>query len=180
MSRTTMTDRSYVVGDRRFRTSIKSGPNTINDTQVAGMRVFDVADLSQAHARGPGETSTCEATICGFRICDPPGRVRGTRSEKVLLWPAQLFQQESERLIGTPGRVEKAHLASSIGRNVCICRIRIEHRFRVSGCRYDEFGMKQPTVTGRTATRVANRYLNLCRELRRDLDQLRIQAEMRH
>lgn len=30
-------DRSCVVGDRRFITSIKSGPNTINDTQVAGM-----------------------------------------------------------------------------------------------------------------------------------------------
>jgi hypothetical protein len=30
-------DRSCVVGDRRYITSIKSGPNTINDTQVAGM-----------------------------------------------------------------------------------------------------------------------------------------------
>jgi hypothetical protein len=30
-------DRSCVVGNRRFLTSIKSGPNTINDTQVAGM-----------------------------------------------------------------------------------------------------------------------------------------------
>nr|WP_233280922.1 PmeII family type II restriction endonuclease [Devosia oryziradicis] len=30
-------DRSCVVGSRRFITSIKSGPNTINDTQVAGM-----------------------------------------------------------------------------------------------------------------------------------------------
>lgn len=30
-------DRSCVVGHRRFLTSIKSGPNTINDTQVAGM-----------------------------------------------------------------------------------------------------------------------------------------------
>lgn len=30
-------DRSCVVGRRRFLTSIKSGPNTINDTQVAGM-----------------------------------------------------------------------------------------------------------------------------------------------
>lgn len=30
-------DRSCVVGDRRFLTSIKSGPNTINDTQVQGM-----------------------------------------------------------------------------------------------------------------------------------------------
>ena len=30
-------DRSCVVGDRRYMTSIKSGPNTINDTQVAGM-----------------------------------------------------------------------------------------------------------------------------------------------
>lgn len=30
-------DRSCVVGGRRFLTSIKSGPNTINDTQVAGM-----------------------------------------------------------------------------------------------------------------------------------------------
>ena len=30
-------DRSCVVGNRRFITSIKSGPNTINDTQVAGM-----------------------------------------------------------------------------------------------------------------------------------------------
>jgi Type II restriction endonuclease EcoO109I len=30
-------DRSCVVGNRRYITSIKSGPNTINDTQVAGM-----------------------------------------------------------------------------------------------------------------------------------------------
>jgi len=30
-------DRSCVVGNQRFLTSIKSGPNTINDTQVAGM-----------------------------------------------------------------------------------------------------------------------------------------------
>lgn len=30
-------DRSCVVGDRRYLTSIKSGPNTINDTQVQGM-----------------------------------------------------------------------------------------------------------------------------------------------
>jgi len=30
-------DRSCVVGNKRFVTSIKSGPNTINDTQVAGM-----------------------------------------------------------------------------------------------------------------------------------------------
>ena len=30
-------DRSCVVGNRRYLTSIKSGPNTINDTQVAGM-----------------------------------------------------------------------------------------------------------------------------------------------
>ncbi|RAU21723.1 hypothetical protein CU669_12180 [Paramagnetospirillum kuznetsovii] len=30
-------DRSCVVGNRRYMTSIKSGPNTINDTQVAGM-----------------------------------------------------------------------------------------------------------------------------------------------
>ncbi len=30
-------DRSCVVGQRRFLTSIKSGPNTINDTQVQGM-----------------------------------------------------------------------------------------------------------------------------------------------
>jgi hypothetical protein len=30
-------DRSCVVGSRRFLTSIKSGPNTINDTQVQGM-----------------------------------------------------------------------------------------------------------------------------------------------
>lgn len=30
-------DRSCVVGTQRFLTSIKSGPNTINDTQVAGM-----------------------------------------------------------------------------------------------------------------------------------------------
>ncbi|MBF0175666.1 MAG: hypothetical protein HQL63_02280 [Magnetococcales bacterium] len=30
-------DRSCVVGKRRFMTSIKSGPNTINDTQVQGM-----------------------------------------------------------------------------------------------------------------------------------------------
>ena len=30
-------DRSCVVGNKRFITSIKSGPNTINDTQVAGM-----------------------------------------------------------------------------------------------------------------------------------------------
>jgi hypothetical protein len=30
-------DRSCVVGNKRFMTSIKSGPNTINDTQVAGM-----------------------------------------------------------------------------------------------------------------------------------------------
>ncbi len=30
-------DRSSVVGQRRFLTSIKSGPNTINDTQVQGM-----------------------------------------------------------------------------------------------------------------------------------------------
>ena len=30
-------DRSCVVGDHRFLTSIKSGPNTINDTQVQGM-----------------------------------------------------------------------------------------------------------------------------------------------
>lgn len=30
-------DRSCVVGKQRFITSIKSGPNTINDTQVAGM-----------------------------------------------------------------------------------------------------------------------------------------------
>jgi hypothetical protein len=30
-------DRSCVVGNRRFLTSIKSGPNTINDTQVQGM-----------------------------------------------------------------------------------------------------------------------------------------------
>lgn len=30
-------DRSCVVGRRRYLTSIKSGPNTINDTQVAGM-----------------------------------------------------------------------------------------------------------------------------------------------
>lgn len=30
-------DRSCVVGDRRYLTSIKSGPNTINDTQVSGM-----------------------------------------------------------------------------------------------------------------------------------------------
>lgn len=30
-------DRSCVVANRRFLTSIKSGPNTINDTQVAGM-----------------------------------------------------------------------------------------------------------------------------------------------
>jgi hypothetical protein len=30
-------DRSCVVGQRRFMTSIKSGPNTINDTQVQGM-----------------------------------------------------------------------------------------------------------------------------------------------
>jgi hypothetical protein len=30
-------DRSCVVGQRRFITSIKSGPNTINDTQVDGM-----------------------------------------------------------------------------------------------------------------------------------------------
>ncbi len=30
-------DRSCVVDNRRFLTSIKSGPNTINDTQVAGM-----------------------------------------------------------------------------------------------------------------------------------------------
>ncbi|VTU15665.1 hypothetical protein H6CHR_00306 [Variovorax sp. PBL-H6] len=30
-------DKSVVVGDRRYLTSIKSGPNTINDTQVQGM-----------------------------------------------------------------------------------------------------------------------------------------------
>jgi hypothetical protein len=30
-------DRSCVVGNRRYLTSIKSGPNTINDTQVQGM-----------------------------------------------------------------------------------------------------------------------------------------------
>jgi Type II restriction endonuclease EcoO109I len=30
-------DKSCVVGSRRYMTSIKSGPNTINDTQVAGM-----------------------------------------------------------------------------------------------------------------------------------------------
>jgi hypothetical protein len=30
-------DRSCVIGNRRYLTSIKSGPNTINDTQVAGM-----------------------------------------------------------------------------------------------------------------------------------------------
>lgn len=30
-------DKSCVVGSRRYLTSIKSGPNTINDTQVAGM-----------------------------------------------------------------------------------------------------------------------------------------------
>lgn len=37
-------DRSCVVGGRRFLTSIKSGPNTINDTQVAGMTTAILAN----------------------------------------------------------------------------------------------------------------------------------------
>jgi hypothetical protein len=37
-------DRSCVVGKRRFMTSIKSGPNTINDTQVQGMTAAIIAN----------------------------------------------------------------------------------------------------------------------------------------
>lgn len=37
-------DRSCVVGNKRFVTSIKSGPNTINDTQVAGMTTAILAN----------------------------------------------------------------------------------------------------------------------------------------
>lgn len=40
-------DRSCVVGRRRFMTSIKSGPNTINDTQVAGMTTAILANYKK-------------------------------------------------------------------------------------------------------------------------------------
>ena len=40
-------DRSCVVGGRRYLTSIKSGPNTINDTQVAGMTTAILANYKR-------------------------------------------------------------------------------------------------------------------------------------
>lgn len=53
-------DRSCVVGNKRFLTSIKSGPNTINDTQVAGMTTAILANykawMSQTAKTYPGVT----------------------------------------------------------------------------------------------------------------------------
>jgi hypothetical protein len=54
-------DRSCVVNNRRFLTSIKSGPNTINDTQVAGMTTAILGNykswLSQTKSSYPNVTS---------------------------------------------------------------------------------------------------------------------------
>lgn len=53
-------DRSCVVGKRRFMTSIKSGPNTINDTQVQGMTAAIIANhrkwLTDTKKTYPGVT----------------------------------------------------------------------------------------------------------------------------
>jgi hypothetical protein len=48
-------DKSVVVGNRRYLTSIKSGPNTINDTQVQGM-TRAIIDNYAAWARQTRET----------------------------------------------------------------------------------------------------------------------------
>src|SRR5262249_26804302 len=45
-------DRSVVVGMRRYLTSIKSGPNTINDTQVQAM----TAAIAEHHVRWAQQT----------------------------------------------------------------------------------------------------------------------------
>ncbi len=51
-------DRSCVVGSRRYMTTIKSGPNTINDTQVSGMTAAIIAHhrawLSASKGTYPG------------------------------------------------------------------------------------------------------------------------------
>lgn len=53
-------DKSVVVGHRRYMTSIKSGPNTINDTQVQGMTRAIIDNhrqwLAQTHETYPGVT----------------------------------------------------------------------------------------------------------------------------
>ena len=57
-------DRSCVVGNRRYITSIKSGPNTINDTQVQGM----TRAIIDNYARWLKETKVTYPKVCDLDV----------------------------------------------------------------------------------------------------------------
>ena len=85
------------------------------------------------------------------------------------LGTTQFLEQENKRLIWSPGRMPKSHLARSVRRDVGLGRASIQNGFDLARRRDDEFGMQEAPIPGRTAAGRSDWHLDLIGQMCRDL-----------
>ena len=95
-------DKSCVIGLRRYMTSIKSGPNTINDTQVAGMTSAVIANHSRWMAATKATYPHVDSLDVVLGLTYGTDRTTNNKENQIL---AKLLEQgfEEEDRVRKPG-----------------------------------------------------------------------------